>query len=80
MPPLVKAARAHDGASAACVKSKIAGFASEKLRPGGTKSVCRQTQRARPWRLLNIESRGEEAREEYLVTCGSCLRTLFFSC
>src|SRR5437899_531489 len=39
MPPLVKAARAHDGASAACVKSKIVGFASEKLRSGGRKSV-----------------------------------------
>ena len=76
----LRQSRAHDGASAACVKSKIVGFASEKMRSGGTQSVWGRTQRARPWRLLNIESRGQEALEEYLVTCGSCFRALFLSC
>ena len=63
MPPLVKAARAHDGASAACVKSKIAGFASEKLRPGGTKSVCRANAKSKTMAPFEYRiPRGRSAR------------------
>jgi hypothetical protein len=60
MPPLVKASRAHDGASSACVKSKIVILPLRNCAPALQNPLGTRSQRTRSYRCLHGRIRQRE--------------------